>query len=91
MTVAALHYRILKGRCRCAMGEGKQKRGLTVRFPRPSISRKDSARASRWRRRPGSTKDQVTEIRRRAKAGEQKTSLAAEFGVSRQTLYSALA
>jgi DNA-binding XRE family transcriptional regulator len=31
------------------------------------------------------------EIRWRAKAAEQKTGLAAEYGVSRQTLYSALA
>jgi DNA invertase Pin-like site-specific DNA recombinase len=42
-------------------------------------------------RRPSLTKEQVTEIRRRAKAGEQKTGLALEFKVSRQTLYSALA
>jgi hypothetical protein len=33
---------------------------------------------------------EVTEIRRRAKAGERKTGLALEFRVSRQTLYSAL-
>jgi len=36
------------------------------------------------------TAEQVKEIRRRAKAGEQKTGLAAEYGVSRQTLYSAI-
>jgi DNA invertase Pin-like site-specific DNA recombinase len=42
-------------------------------------------------RKPSLTKEQVTEIRRRAKAGEQKTGLALEYGVSRQTLYTALA
>jgi DNA invertase Pin-like site-specific DNA recombinase len=41
-------------------------------------------------RKPSLTKEQVTEIRRRAKAGERKTGLALEFRVSRQTLYSAL-
>jgi DNA invertase Pin-like site-specific DNA recombinase len=42
-------------------------------------------------RKPSLTIEQVKEIRRRAKAGEQKTGLAAEYGVSRQTLYTALA
>jgi DNA invertase Pin-like site-specific DNA recombinase len=42
-------------------------------------------------RKPSLTAEQVKEIRRRVKAGAQKTSLAAEYGVSRQTLYSALA
>jgi DNA invertase Pin-like site-specific DNA recombinase len=42
-------------------------------------------------RKPSLTKEQVMEIRRRAKAGEQKTGLALEFKVSRQTLYTALA
>ncbi len=42
-------------------------------------------------RKPSLTKEQIIEIRRRAKAGEQKTGLALEFKVSRQTLYSALA
>jgi len=41
-------------------------------------------------RKPSLTAEQVKEIRRRAKAGERKTGLAAEYGVSRQTLYSAL-
>jgi len=41
-------------------------------------------------RKPSLTAEQVKEIRRRAKAGEQKTGLAAEYGVSRQTLYSSL-
>lgn len=31
--------------------------------------------------------DQVVELRRRAKAGEQKATLAREFGISRETLY----
>lgn len=31
--------------------------------------------------------DQVTELRRRASAGEQKAMLAREFGISRETLY----
>jgi Helix-turn-helix domain of resolvase len=43
------------------------------------------------RQEPSLTKEQVMEIRRRAKAGEQKTVLALEFKVSRQTLYTALA
>jgi DNA invertase Pin-like site-specific DNA recombinase len=41
-------------------------------------------------RKPSLTKEQVTEIRRRARAGERKTGLALEYGVSRQTLYSAI-
>jgi DNA invertase Pin-like site-specific DNA recombinase len=41
-------------------------------------------------RKPSLTAEQVTEIRRRAKAGEQKTRLAAEYGVSRQTLYTGI-
>ncbi|SSR39838.1 site-specific recombinase, DNA invertase Pin [Acinetobacter baumannii] len=31
--------------------------------------------------------DQVVELRRRAGAGEQKATLAREFGISRETLY----
>lgn len=42
-------------------------------------------------RKPSLTAEQVKEIRSRVKAGEQKTGLAAEFKVSRQTLYTALA
>ena len=42
-------------------------------------------------RKPSLSAEQVKEIRRRVKAGEQKTGLATEYGVSRQTLYSALA
>ena len=41
-------------------------------------------------RKPSLTKAQVAEIRKRVKAGEKKAALAAEFKVSRQTLYSAL-
>ena len=41
-------------------------------------------------RRASLTAEQVKEIRRRVVAGEQKTGLAAEFGVSRQTLYTAI-
>ena len=41
-------------------------------------------------RKPSLTAAQVTEIRKRVVAGEKKTGLAAEFGISRQTLYSAL-
>jgi DNA invertase Pin-like site-specific DNA recombinase len=41
-------------------------------------------------RKPSLTAAQVAEIRKRVKAGEKKTALAAEFKVSRQTLYSAL-
>lgn len=31
--------------------------------------------------------DQASELQKRAGAGEQKTSLASEFGISRETLY----
>jgi DNA invertase Pin-like site-specific DNA recombinase len=49
-------------------------------------------REGRYRgRKPSLTTDQVQAIRARIAAGEQKTRLAAEFGVSRQTLYTALA
>jgi DNA invertase Pin-like site-specific DNA recombinase len=41
-------------------------------------------------RKPSLTKVQVAEIRKRVRTGEQKTALAAEYKVSRQTLYSAL-
>jgi DNA invertase Pin-like site-specific DNA recombinase len=42
-------------------------------------------------RKPSLTAVQVAEIRKRVKAGEQKTVLAAEYRISRQTLYTALA
>jgi DNA invertase Pin-like site-specific DNA recombinase len=35
--------------------------------------------------------DQVKELKARAQAGENKTKLAAEYGISRVTLYSILA
>jgi DNA invertase Pin-like site-specific DNA recombinase len=41
-------------------------------------------------RKPSLTAVQVAEIRKRVKAGEKKATLAAEFQVSRQTLYTAL-
>jgi DNA invertase Pin-like site-specific DNA recombinase len=37
------------------------------------------------------TPEQVKEIRRRVQAGDRKAGLAAEHGVSRQTLYTAIA
>jgi DNA invertase Pin-like site-specific DNA recombinase len=42
-------------------------------------------------RKPSLTPVQIAEIRKRVKAGEKKARLAAEYQVSRQTLYSALA
>lgn len=42
-------------------------------------------------RKPSLTAEQVKEIRRRVGVGERKSGLANEFGVSRQTLYSAMA
>lgn len=42
-------------------------------------------------RKPSLTAEQVKEIRRRVGAGERKTGLAAEYRVSRQTLYSSIA
>jgi DNA invertase Pin-like site-specific DNA recombinase len=41
-------------------------------------------------RKPSLTKVQVAEIRKRVRTGEQKTALAAEYRVSRQTLYASL-
>jgi DNA invertase Pin-like site-specific DNA recombinase len=41
-------------------------------------------------RKPSLTPVQVAEIRKRVRAGETKTRLAAEYRVSRQTLYTAL-
>jgi len=41
-------------------------------------------------RKPSLNSSQIGEIRMRAAAGEQKTALAAEYRISRQTLYSAL-
>src|ERR1017187_2765715 len=41
-------------------------------------------------RKPSLTPVQIAEIRKRVKAGEQKTGLAAEYRISRQTLYTAL-
>jgi DNA invertase Pin-like site-specific DNA recombinase len=41
-------------------------------------------------RKPSLTPVQVAEIRKRAAAGESKTALAAEYRISRQTLYAAL-
>jgi DNA invertase Pin-like site-specific DNA recombinase len=42
-------------------------------------------------RKPSLTPVQVAEIRKRVEAGEKKTKLAAEYQISRQTLYTALA
>ena len=42
-------------------------------------------------RKPSLTPVQVAEIRKRVKAGEQKTGLAAEYQISRQTLYAHIA
>jgi DNA invertase Pin-like site-specific DNA recombinase len=41
-------------------------------------------------RKPSLTAAQIAEIRRQVRAGEKKTALAAQFKVSRQTLYSAI-
>jgi DNA invertase Pin-like site-specific DNA recombinase len=41
-------------------------------------------------RKPSLTPETITAIRKRVEAGEQKAALAAEYGVSRMTLYSAL-
>jgi DNA invertase Pin-like site-specific DNA recombinase len=41
-------------------------------------------------RKPSLTPAQIAEIRKRVKAGEQKTGLAAEYRISRQTLYTAI-
>jgi len=41
-------------------------------------------------RKPSLTPERIDELRRRAAAGEKKTALAAEFGVTRQTVYANL-
>ena len=41
-------------------------------------------------RKPALTAAQVAEIRKRVKAGEKKSALAAEYRISRQTLYTAI-
>jgi len=41
-------------------------------------------------RKPSLTAEQVKEIRRRIGPGEKEAALAAEYGVSRQTLYTAI-
>ena len=41
-------------------------------------------------RKPALTPDQIKDIRARAAAGEPKTGLAAEYGVARQTIYTAI-
>jgi DNA invertase Pin-like site-specific DNA recombinase len=42
-------------------------------------------------RKPSLTVERVLELQRRAGAGEKKTALAREFGVSRETVYTHLA
>jgi DNA invertase Pin-like site-specific DNA recombinase len=42
-------------------------------------------------RKPSLTPEQAEKLRERAKSGEKKTMLAAEFGISRETLYKYLA
>lgn len=41
-------------------------------------------------RKPSLTEDRVIELKRRADAGEKKTALAREFGISRETVYTYL-
>ncbi len=41
-------------------------------------------------RKPSLTPERIEELRRRAAAGENRTALAAEFGISRQTVYANL-
>jgi DNA invertase Pin-like site-specific DNA recombinase len=41
-------------------------------------------------RKPALTTETIAAIRKRVEAGEQKATLAAEYGISRMTLYSAL-
>ena len=50
----------------------------------------ESAAGSNDPEKPSLTKAQVAEIRKRVKAGEKEAALAAEYKVSRQTLYAAL-
>lgn len=47
-------------------------------------------KGTRFGRKPALSSDQINEIRLRIDAGETKYSLAKEFGVSRQTLYSSI-
>jgi DNA invertase Pin-like site-specific DNA recombinase len=61
---------------RALIGE-RQREGITLA----------KARGAYRGRRKALSPDQAGELRRRAGTGEQKTSLAREFGISRETLY----
>jgi DNA invertase Pin-like site-specific DNA recombinase len=56
---------------------GRQREGITLA----------RARGAYRGRRKALSPEQAGELRRRAGAGEQKTALAREFGISRETLY----
>lgn len=63
-----------------AMIKGRQREGIAAA----------KSKGVKFGAKPKLTDKQVIEIRSRASQGEHKTSLASEYGVSRQTLYTAL-
>ena len=65
-------------------------RALILERQREGIAVAKAAGAYKGRK-PSLTQDKIEEMKRRALAGEKKTVLAKEFGVSRETIYSYLA
>ena len=65
-------------------------RALILERQREGIAVAKAAGAYKGRK-PSLTQDKIEELKRRALAGEKKTVLAKEFGVSRETVYSYLA
>ena len=65
-------------------------RALILERQREGIAVAKAAGAYKGRK-PSLTQDKIEEMKRRALAGEKKTVLAKEFGVSRETVYSYLA
>lgn len=64
-------------------------RSLTLDRQREGIAKAKAAGVYKGRK-PALSADQATEVRQRAAAGEGKASLAREYGISRETLYSYL-
>jgi DNA invertase Pin-like site-specific DNA recombinase len=65
-------------------------RALILERQREGIAVAKAAGAYKGRK-PSLTQDKIEEMKRRALAGEKKTVLAKEFGVSRETVYAYIA
>ncbi|MGP4298981.1 helix-turn-helix domain-containing protein, partial [Escherichia coli] len=61
-----------------------QQKGMISLSP-PTIC--NSARGAYRGRKKSLSSERIAELRQRVEAGEQKTKLAREFGISRETLY----